>query len=48
MYSLVSHLPNLAATALAEAAMEGGGGRALEFAGSGFRDTTTNFLAPFR
>ncbi|MDR1040405.1 MAG: prephenate dehydrogenase/arogenate dehydrogenase family protein [Deltaproteobacteria bacterium] len=46
IYSLVSHLPYLAASALAGAAMEGGGGRALEFAGTGFRDTTRVGASP--
>jgi prephenate dehydrogenase len=46
MYSLVRHLPYLAASALAGAAMEGGGDRALEFAGTGFRDTTRVGASP--
>ncbi|MDR3154000.1 MAG: prephenate dehydrogenase [Deltaproteobacteria bacterium] len=46
IYSLVSHLPYLAASALAGAALEAGGFRALEFAGTGFRDTTRVGASP--
>ncbi|MEB2284019.1 MAG: hypothetical protein B6D46_01900 [Polyangiaceae bacterium UTPRO1] len=40
LYALVSHLPQAVATALVNAAAEGGRGRALAYAGSGFRDVT--------
>ncbi|MDR2612936.1 MAG: prephenate dehydrogenase/arogenate dehydrogenase family protein [Deltaproteobacteria bacterium] len=46
IYSLVSHLPYLAASCLAGCAMEGGGDRVLEFAGTGFRDTTRLGASP--
>jgi prephenate dehydrogenase len=46
IYSLVSHLPYLTASALAGAASRGGGSKVLSFAGTGFRDTTRVGASP--
>jgi prephenate dehydrogenase len=46
LYSLVSHLPYLAASALAGTAMLSGGTEVLPFAGTGFRDTTRVGASP--
>jgi prephenate dehydrogenase len=46
LYSLVSHLPYLTASALAGTAMEHGGPGVLPFAGTGFRDTTRVGASP--
>jgi prephenate dehydrogenase len=47
LYALVSHLPQTVATALVNAvAASAPGGRALAYAGSGFRDTTRIAKSP--
>jgi prephenate dehydrogenase len=46
IYSLVSHLPYLAASALAGTALRKGGLPVLDFAGTGFRDTTRVGASP--
>jgi prephenate dehydrogenase len=46
LYSLVSHLPYLTASALAGTALKKGGPEVLPFAGTGFRDTTRVGASP--
>ncbi|MDR2404891.1 MAG: prephenate dehydrogenase/arogenate dehydrogenase family protein, partial [Deltaproteobacteria bacterium] len=46
IYSLISHLPYLSATALSGTALKKGGLPVLSFAGTGFRDTTRVSASP--